>query len=81
MRRGSPSFSEMPSAATAAVGRHLGNAPERQQEDDFWGNRNTGSMIEKLARLQPSVLACMRGSAWQGEGGAMLRRLGAALGA
>lgn len=53
----------------------------RQQEDYFSGSRNTGSMIEKLARLQPSVLACMHGSAWQGDGGAMLRRLGDALAA
>jgi hypothetical protein len=36
-------------------------------------------MIDKLAALEPRLLACMHGSAWQGDGASMLRRLGAAL--
>lgn len=36
-------------------------------------------MIEKLARLEPKVLACMHGSAWSGDGARMLRSLGEAL--
>jgi hypothetical protein len=31
--------------------------------------------MEKLARLEPAVLACMHGSAWSGDGAAMLRQL------
>jgi flavorubredoxin len=53
----------------------------RRQEDYFSHGRDTPALIEKLARLEPSVLACMHGSAWKGDGGAMLRRLGAALAA
>ncbi|KQT10931.1 MBL fold metallo-hydrolase [Ramlibacter sp. Leaf400] len=53
----------------------------RQQDDYFSHSRNAPALIEKLARLEPSVLACMHGSAWKGDGGAMLRSLGAALAA
>lgn len=53
----------------------------RKQEDYFSHTRNAPALIEKLARLEPSVLACMHGSAWKGDGGAMLRSLGAALAA
>lgn len=53
----------------------------RQREDYFSHSSLAPALIEKLARLQPSVLACMHGSAWKGDGGAMLRRLGAALAA
>lgn len=51
----------------------------RKQEDYFSHSVNAAGMIEKLARLEPRLLACMHGSAWAGDGGAMLRRLGAAL--
>jgi flavorubredoxin len=53
----------------------------RRREDYYAHGRDTPVLIEKLARLEPSVLACMHGSAWKGDGGAMLRRLGAALAA
>ena len=53
----------------------------RQQEDYFSHSTKAPAMIEKLARLQPQVLACMHGSAWEGDGAAMLRKLGAALAA
>jgi flavorubredoxin len=53
----------------------------RKQEDYFSHSINAAGMIEKLARLEPRLLACMHGSAWAGDGGAMLRRLGAALAA
>ncbi|MBK6614897.1 FprA family A-type flavoprotein [Ottowia sp.] len=51
----------------------------RQVEDYFSHSRDAPRLIEKLAALQPRVLACMHGSAWQGDGAAMLRRLGQAL--
>jgi len=51
----------------------------RGQQDYFSHTRDASSMIEKLARLEPTVLACMHGSAWQGNGASMLRSLGQAL--
>jgi flavorubredoxin len=53
----------------------------RRQEDYFSHSRQAPTLIEKLARLQPRLLACMHGSAWQGDGASMLRRLGTALAA
>ena len=53
----------------------------RGQMDYFSHTRNAPSMIEKLARLEPTVLACMHGSAWSGNGAGMLRELGQALAA
>jgi hypothetical protein len=32
-------------------------------------------MVEKLAAAQPREFACMHGSAWQGDGGRLLRAL------
>jgi flavorubredoxin len=53
----------------------------RQREDYFSHTRDGTALVEKLARLEPSVLACMHGSAWKGDGAQMLRSLGAALAA
>ncbi len=41
----------------------------------------TGTTLARLADLAPTTLACMHGSAWRGDGAALLRELGAALGA
>ncbi len=51
----------------------------RQQMDYYAHGRDTPALIDKLARLEPSLLACMHGSAWSGDGGGLLRRLGASL--
>jgi len=51
----------------------------RSVEDYFSHSVNAPAMIDKLAALEPRLLACMHGSAWQGDGASMLRRLGAAL--
>ena len=51
----------------------------RAQMDYFSHSPDTGGLLEKLAGLDPSVLACMHGSAWSGNGAALLRRLGTAL--
>ncbi|HKJ52462.1 MAG TPA: FprA family A-type flavoprotein [Gammaproteobacteria bacterium] len=51
----------------------------RAQVDYFSHSPDTGGLLEKLAGLDPSVLACMHGSAWSGNGAALLRRLGTAL--
>jgi flavorubredoxin len=36
---------------------------------------DTGAMLERLAAERPQVLACMHGSAWRGDGAALLRDL------
>jgi len=51
----------------------------RRQDDYFSHGRHAPALIEKLAQLQPRLLACMHGSAWRGDGASMLRRLGQAL--
>ena len=51
----------------------------RQQMDYYAHGRDTPALIDKLARLEPGLLACMHGSAWSGDGGGLLRRLGASL--
>lgn len=51
----------------------------RRETDDFSYSRRTPVLIEKLAALRPELLACMHGSAWAGDGGALLRQLGRAL--
>lgn len=48
----------------------------RQQFDYFSQTRHVRALIEKLAVLEPSTLACMHGSAWSGDGAALLRALG-----
>jgi glyoxylase-like metal-dependent hydrolase (beta-lactamase superfamily II) len=35
----------------------------------------TGAILERLAAEQPTTLACMHGSAWQGDGATLLRAL------
>jgi flavorubredoxin len=52
----------------------------RHQLDYFSHTTHVHALIEKLAATQPRVLACMHGSAWQGDGAALLRALGEALG-
>jgi len=48
--------------------------------DYFAHGPNTGSVLEHLAELEPQTLACMHGSAYRGDGGALLRRLAQRLG-
>jgi len=40
---------------------------------------DTTAIIERLAREQPTTLACMHGSAFRGDGAALLRALGQSL--
>jgi len=42
---------------------------------------DTTAMLERLAGERPQVLACMHGSAWRGDGAALLRRLAESLSA
>ncbi|MFZ0431022.1 MAG: MBL fold metallo-hydrolase [Acidobacteriota bacterium] len=48
----------------------------RKMMDYFSYSRRAGELLEKLAAEQPSTLACMHGSAWRGDGAALLRELG-----
>ena len=51
----------------------------RSQMDYFSHSRDTSKLIDKLALLDPELLACMHGSAWKGDGAGMLRKLGVSL--
>lgn len=47
----------------------------RSSMDYFAHGANTRPVLERLAALEPQVLACMHGSAFRGNGGALLRDL------
>jgi flavorubredoxin len=47
----------------------------RAAMDYFAHSPATGELIEKLARTEPTTLACMHGAAWRGAGGSLLREL------
>ena len=48
----------------------------RQPMDYFAHAPQTVATLGRLAQLKPRTLACMHGSAWRGDGGALLRHLG-----
>lgn len=47
----------------------------RSHLDYFAHGTNTRAVLEKLASTNPRTLACMHGSAWQGDGAALIRAL------
>jgi flavorubredoxin len=47
----------------------------RRPMDYFAHAPQTVTVLEKLAEQQPTTLACMHGSAWQGDGAQLLRAL------
>lgn len=51
----------------------------RHEMDYFSHTPNARAMLERLASAGPTTLACMHGSAWQGDGATLLRALGDAL--
>jgi flavorubredoxin len=51
----------------------------RKQMDYYAHTPNTAATLERLAREQPRTLACMHGSAWRGDGAALLRALAKSL--
>lgn len=58
----------------------LGPSEAMRHAMDYYAHgRDSGALFEKLALLGPERLACMHGSAWQGDGAAMLRALGRAV--
>ena len=53
----------------------------RKPMDYFAHAPSTRTQLERLAREAPTTLACMHGSAWRGDGGALLRHLAEAVSA
>ncbi len=51
----------------------------RQSMDYFSHSRHARDLLDRLAKLSPSTLACMHGSAWRGDGAGLLRSLADAL--
>jgi hypothetical protein len=47
----------------------------RQASGYFAVAANTRRELERLAALEPTLLACMHGAAWRGDGAALLRTL------
>jgi len=47
----------------------------RQEMDYYSHTKNGREMLERLASVKPLILACMHGSAWQGDGAMLLRAL------
>ena len=73
-----------PGAGTPAVteGDILGPSEAfRHAMDYFSYTRHADALLEKLANTRPTTLACMHGSAWRGDGAALLRALSAELAA
>jgi flavorubredoxin len=54
----------------------LGPSEEFRHAMDYFSHTTKACMLlERLAAPQPKTLACMHGSAWQGDGAALLRSL------
>ena len=53
----------------------------RQPMDHASRSKNAGPILESLAATEPTTLARMHGSAWRGDGGALLRELARTLAA
>lgn len=51
----------------------------RQMMDYYAHATSTTAILERLASLDPSMLACQHGSAYRGDGGALLRELAATI--
>jgi len=58
----------------------LGPSEEFRRTMDYYAHApNTRTMLERLADQSPTTLACMHGSAWRGDGAALLRALAGSL--
>lgn len=51
----------------------------RQKMDYFSGSRANVNSLKRLAETKPTTLACMHGSAWRGDGAALLLELASAI--
>jgi flavorubredoxin len=67
-------------AAPLTEGDILGPSEAFRRSMDYYAHApQTGATLERLAREQPRVLAVMHGSAWRGDGAALLRALARSL--
>jgi flavorubredoxin len=58
----------------------LGPSEEFRKAMDYYAHsRDAAPLFAKLASFQPQTLACMHGSAWQGDGASQLRELARAV--
>jgi flavorubredoxin len=58
----------------------LGPSEEFRRPMDYYAHApETAATLEKLARENPTTLACMHGSAWRGDGAALIRALARSL--
>ena len=58
----------------------LGQSDAFRQPMDYYAHAPpTRAVLERLAGEKPRTLACMHGSAWRGDGGALLRHLSEAV--
>jgi flavorubredoxin len=54
----------------------LGPSEQLRASLDYYAHsRDTRAQLERMAKEQPTTLACMHGSAWKGDGAALLRAL------
>ena len=51
----------------------------RKQMDYYSHTKNVHSLIDSLAATNPTTLACMHGSAWEGNGSRLLKALAESL--
>lgn len=64
---------------TESVEAIWGPSEAMRQEFPYAAVRNGSQVVDRLAQLEPKVLACMHGSSYRGDGGTLLRRLRDAL--
>lgn len=74
-------FTQGGSGKEALVERDILEPSEgfRRVMDYYAHAPDTRAMLERLADESPDTLACMHGSAWRGDGGALLRALAGSL--
>lgn len=74
-------FTQGGSGKDALVERDILEPSEgfRRTMDYYAHAPGTRAMLERLANESPATLACMHGSAWRGDGGALLRALAGSL--
>jgi flavorubredoxin len=54
----------------------LGSSEEARSVFDYYaGPKNQHALFEKLARTEPTTLACMHGASWRGDGAKLLLEL------
>ena len=67
-------------AVALTEGDILGPSEAFRRQMDYYAHApHTAATLERLAGVQPQVLACMHGSAWRGDGAALLRALARSL--